>query len=69
MREVDLDAVRRWPEATTFAACVATILELPPAAVAVAKAGEDPATSWALSRLLGGMGLGLARIADPASFS
>jgi hypothetical protein len=32
-------------------------------------AGEDPAAGWTVSRWLGGLGLGLARIADPASFS
>src|SRR5205085_679984 len=31
--------------------------------------GEDPATGWTVSRWLGGLGLGLAPVADPSSFS
>ncbi len=69
MKEVALDGVERNSEAGTFAACVATILELPLAAVPRPKEGQDPAAGWALSRWLGGMGLGLAPVANPSSFS
>jgi hypothetical protein len=65
MKEVTLGDAERRSEAGTFAACVATILELPLAAVP----SQGPATSWEISRWLGGMGLGLAPIADAASFS
>lgn len=64
MKEVFLDEAR-CSEAATFAACVATILELPLAAVPVPEPGQDPAKNWAISRWLGGMGLGLAAVADP----
>lgn len=68
MKEIALGDNRR-SEATTFAACVATILELPLAAVPTSTPGEDPAGGWAVARWLGGMGLGLAAVANPDSFS
>jgi hypothetical protein len=55
-------------EEATFAACLATILELPLDAVPQLPPGEDPA-GWRVSRWLGGLGLGLVNIADAASFS
>ena len=55
-------------EAATFAACVATILELPLAAVPEPPPGED-VTGWRMSRWLGGLGLGLVPVADAAAFS
>jgi hypothetical protein len=55
-------------EAGTFAACVATILELPLEVVPQSPPGEE-VTGWRLSRWLGGLGLGLVPIADPAGFS
>lgn len=48
---------------------MATILELPLDAVPSLVPGQDPATGWVMSRWLGGMGLGLVPIADPASFA
>ncbi|MHB1891774.1 MAG: hypothetical protein ACYCUF_12945, partial [Acidimicrobiales bacterium] len=69
MKEVALDEVERDSEAATFAACVATILELPLAAVPRPTEEQDPAEVSTLSRWLGGMGLGLAPVANPASFS
>ncbi len=33
------------------------------------RAGEDPATGFTVTRWLGGLGLGLARLADPGTFS
>jgi hypothetical protein len=55
-------------EAATFAACLATILELPLDAVPQAAPGEDVA-GWRVSRWLGGLGLGLVEVADAATFS
>jgi hypothetical protein len=57
------------PEAATFLACVATVLELDVDELPRPAAGEDPAAGWTVSRWLGGLGLGLARIADAGSFS
>ena len=56
-------------EATTFSACVATILELPADGVPVARGDDDPGTGWTLMRWLGGLGLGLVRVADAQAFS
>jgi hypothetical protein len=56
-------------ETASFVACLATILELPLASVPSLSSDEDPATGWTVSRWLGERGLGLARIADPTSFS
>lgn len=69
MEEVALTDTERRSEAATFVACVATILELPLADVPKPVPGQDPATGWQMSRWLGGLGLGLAPIAGPASFS
>ena len=65
MREV---ASVRTSEAATFAACVASILELPLEAVPESPPGEDVG-GWRTSRWLGGLGLGLVPILDAASFS
>jgi hypothetical protein len=56
-------------EAASFLACVATVLELPFEDLPRPRDGEDPAAGWTVSRWLGGLGLGLVRIADPAAFS
>lgn len=69
MKEVALADAQRSPEVATFAACVATILELSLEDVPQAAPGQDPATGWAVSRWLGGMGLGLVPVADAATFS
>ncbi len=69
MREVALPDSGLSLDAASFLACVATILELPLERLPEPTAGEDPATGWSVSRWLGGLGLGLAPIADPASFS
>jgi hypothetical protein len=61
-RELSLDTA-------SFLACVATILELPFEELPAPAAGEDPATGWTVSRWLGGLGLGIVRVADPGSFS
>jgi MOSC domain-containing protein YiiM len=69
MREVRLPESDLPLEAASFVACLATILELPVEEVPRPASGADPATGWGMSRWLGRFGLGLARIADPASFS
>lgn len=56
-------------EAASFLACVATVLELDPAALPQLAAAEDPATGWTVARWLGGLGLGLARLAEPQTFT
>jgi hypothetical protein len=68
MREVGLPPGVEPSEATTFAACLATILELPYEEVPTASAGEDVA-GWRTLRWLGGRALGLVPIAEPAKFS
>lgn len=65
MREVE---ARRTSEGATFAACLATILELPLDAVPEPAPAEDVA-GWRVSRWLGGLGLGLVPVADAAKFS
>ena len=69
MREVRLPESDEPLEAASFLACLATILELPFEDLPAPTAGADPATGWGMSRWLGSLGLGLARIADPATFS
>ena len=68
MREVRLPPGVEPSEATTFAACLATILDLPYEEVPTAGAGEDVA-GWRTLRWLGGRALGLVPIAEPAKFS
>ncbi len=68
VREVELTKSSPASEATTFAASLATILELPLADVPVPLAGEDVA-GWRVMRWLGGLGLGLVPVADAASFT
>jgi hypothetical protein len=53
----------------SLTACISYILEFDPGDVAQAAADEDPAGGWMVSRWLGGLGMGVARLADPASFS
>jgi MOSC domain len=56
-------------EQASFVACVATILELDVDALPPPRPDEDPATGWIISRWLGGLGLGLAPVASPATFA
>jgi MOSC domain-containing protein YiiM len=56
-------------EAASFLACLATVLELPFEELPRPAEGADPATGWGVSRWLGRFGLGLARVAEPESFS
>jgi hypothetical protein len=69
VREVRLSPSSLSADAASFLACVATVLELPPERLPQPAPDEDTATGWTVPRWLGGLGLGLARIADPASFS
>jgi hypothetical protein len=69
MREVRLPESDLPLEAASFLACLATILELAFEELPTPSADADPATGWGMSRWLGGLGLGLARIADPPTFS
>jgi hypothetical protein len=56
-------------EAASFLACVATVLELDPAVLPRLAGDEDPATGWTIARWLGGLGLGLARLSAPQTFT
>ena len=67
MREVPIENVMRSDEGS-FAACIATILELPFAEVIVAEPGEDVGGKR-VARWLGGFGVGLVPVANPASFA
>ncbi|HUA70088.1 MAG TPA: MOSC domain-containing protein [Solirubrobacteraceae bacterium] len=69
MREVRLPESELPLETASFLACLATILELPFDEMPLPPAGESLATGWTVSRWLGGLGLGLARIAEPGSFT
>jgi hypothetical protein len=69
MREVALSELGASLETASFRACLATILELPLERIPRPVKGEDPATGWTVSRWLGGLGLGLAQVARPASFA
>ena len=53
----------------SFLACAATILEMPIEQLPQLASDGDPATGWAVSRWLGGRGLGIARVAEPTTFS
>jgi hypothetical protein len=55
-------------EAASFAACLASILELPLDEVPLPPPGEE-VDGWRLLRWLGGLGLGLVPVANAASFS
>ena len=55
-------------EAATFAACLATILELPLDAVPEVPPGEA-VDGWRTSRWLGGLALGLVAVRDAGDFS
>jgi hypothetical protein len=57
------------PETGSFLACVASVIELRPGELPEVPAGEDAASGFTVSRWLGSLGLGLARIAEPSRFS
>ncbi|MGI9184790.1 MAG: MOSC domain-containing protein [Solirubrobacteraceae bacterium] len=56
-------------EAASFLACVATVLELDPAALPPLAGDEDPAPGRTVTRWLGGLGLGLAQLSAPQTFT
>jgi hypothetical protein len=59
----------RTPPHESLAACLATVLELEPGRLPMFDPAEDPASIGLVSRWLGGLGLGMAQVASPASFS
>jgi hypothetical protein len=69
VKEVALPRSELPLQAASFLACLATILELSPDELPRPAGDEDPVTGWTVSRWLGGLGLGLAPIADPRSFA
>jgi hypothetical protein len=69
MKEVTFTEPGLSTDAASFLACLATILELPPERLPRPSPREDPATGWTLSRWLGGLGLGIAPVAEPAEFA
>ena len=69
MREVRLPDSELPLATASFLACLATILELPVEDLPRPAADEDVPSGWTVTRWLGGLGLGLVRIADAASFT
>jgi hypothetical protein len=53
----------------SFLSCLHYVLALAPAELPALAPGEDPADGWTVSRWLGGLGLGIARVAEPAAFA
>ena len=69
VKEVVIPAGSERSESVAFAACVAAILECSLSEVPAPRADQDAPPGWLLSRWLGGLGLGLAPVADARSFS
>src|SRR4051812_28430332 len=69
MRETSLSPDGRSTESGSFLACLATVLEIAPDELPDPSPDEDAATGWTVSRWLGGLGLGMVQVADPASFA
>ena len=69
MKEVEIARRRGSREAASFAACLATVLELPLDAIPRPGPDEHPASGWTTSRWLGGLGLGTVPISEPGSFA
>lgn len=53
----------------SFLSCLHYVLELEPRELPTLDPAEDPAGGWTASRWLGGLGMGIARIAEPESFA
>jgi hypothetical protein len=53
----------------SLTACISYILDIAPGEIAQPAPDEDPASGWTVSRWLGGLGMGIARLADAESFS
>jgi hypothetical protein len=60
---------RALPPAASFQACLGAVLELDPEHLPAMAADGDPLSLGVVSRWLGGLGLGIARIAEPAAFT
>ncbi len=56
-------------EQASFLACLATVLELAPGRLPKLSPDEDPAVGPTVTRWLGGLALGIARIAEASTFS
>jgi MOSC domain-containing protein YiiM len=56
-------------ETDSFLACLASVLDLHPDALPALGGETDPASGFGVSRWLGSLGLGLVRVAGPATFS
>jgi hypothetical protein len=62
-------APRTIPASASFQACLGAVLELDADRLPAMAADGDPSSLGIVSRRLGGLGLGIARIAEPASFT
>jgi hypothetical protein len=69
VKEVNLPAAPEGVLQASFQAALASILELPCAELPDLPEDPDPARSWAVSRWLGGLNLGLVPVADARSFA
>ena len=69
MKEAGLPEPRAPLAASSFRACVATLLELPADDVPVPAADADAAGGRTISRWLGVLGLAIAPVAEPSTFS
>lgn len=69
MKPVALPSASLDPETGSFLACLASVLELGTDELPEVPSGEDGAGGFTVSRWLGSLGLGLARIAEPAAFA
>jgi MOSC domain-containing protein YiiM len=69
MKEVALLHPIEDVKSESFLASLATILELPLTELPDLRGESDPATGFLISRWLGGLGIGLVRVADAHSFA
>lgn len=69
MKPVPLQNTASTLQADSFLACLASVLELDPHTLPELRADEDPAVGFNVARWLGSLGLGLARVDAPATFT